>query len=182
MRHKEITFTTGDKRGTRRGHFGYLVFVPLFKLVFFVSSPVRHVSAKAMAEADRRRQAARAALSKDSMNRRHRLQVHLQQEADKILRTGRSSILNRNTGKGGACRDIVKAQARAKVDAKRGKAEAIFRSMPKEQRKVLTDRFKAQRIAGILTRTSWLDWLFRELENDHGLSLQRTTAGPDPRS
>lgn len=112
--------------------------------------------------------------------RKQRLQNHLLQEADKILRTGGSAILTRNTGRSGNCERVIKAQARAKLDARREIAEATFRSMAKEQRKVLTERFKAQREAGLISRQSWLDWLRHELENDHGLSLQRTQTGDHP--
>src|ERR1700738_3428162 len=105
------------------------------------------------------------------MKRRHRLQNHLLQEADTILRAGGSAILTRNAGRGGNCRGVIKGQARARVDAKRAQTEATFRAMPKVHRKVLTERFKAQNKAG-LVRQSWLYWLTYELENDHGLSLQ----------
>ena len=95
-----------------------------------------------------------------SMKRQHRPQNHLLREADALLR-GR-------------------AQERAKLDACRMDASAIFRAMPKDERKKLTERFKAQREAGMIFRQSWSDWLFIELERDHGLSLQRTPGSDHP--
>lgn len=115
------------------------------------------------------------------MDRRSRFQNHvLLNEADAILRNAGSAILTRNTGRAGRCKGPLKEQARAKTDARRLAAEKAFRAMPKEQRKVLTERFKADREAQVVTRVSWQDWLHRELEKTDGLSLQRTPSGDDP--
>jgi hypothetical protein len=110
------------------------------------------------------------------MKRQHRLQNHLLQEADKILRVGTANVLARNVGRGGSCSDAIRAQNRARMDVKRGAANSVFRQMPKDDRKVLTERFKTLTRAK-LTRQGWLDWLVDELDRGHGLSLQRTPAG-----
>jgi len=67
-------------------------------------------------------------------------------------------------------REYQKRRKIEKIKAARFEAQETFRHLPKPIRRALTERFKTERAAG--STVDWNDWLKRQLEIIHGLSVQ----------
>jgi hypothetical protein len=102
-------------------------------------------------------------------------QSDLDKEADEILRadTGGSYYLGYvKTVRPVTCPNIKGAMRAQRQDAY-AKATAAYMAMPKEERRQLSQRYKAERERGEIFAKSWSQWLLIELGKiNHGLSLQ----------